>query len=223
MREYGVERSSANDSGRHLGHSIERLVATDGSAAHGWPTRLVAGKAPRRDLADAIHALCMLHGHHPGMADEARARGVQPEAADWLATAADGFAAERAVLASLVAVVGHLPSTPGHAESETAILTQRHALEMLARSDRCGCASGAVAALVLDWPAIRRVLDRAGEAFGLAAASSSLPDALVTIDALALLETTPGGERAIGFGAQQLLAQHRGLWTLLEARAEARG
>ena len=30
-------------------------------------------------------------------------------------------------------------------------------------------------------------------------------------------------ERALGFGAQQLLLQHRGLFDLLQARAEARG
>jgi hypothetical protein len=29
-------------------------------------------------------------------------------------------------------------------------------------------------------------------------------------------------ERAMSFGAQQLLAQHRGLWDLLEARKAAR-
>jgi len=32
----------------------------------------------------------------------------------------------------------------------------------------------------------------------------------------------PALERAIMFGVQQLLVQHRGLWDLLEARAEAR-
>jgi hypothetical protein len=41
---------------------------------------------------------------------------------------------------------------------------------------------------------------------------------------MALIEAagTPAIERAILFGAQQLLVQHRGLWDLLEARAEAR-
>lgn len=217
-----MERSRADGGRSDAGGLVERLVASDGSVAHTWPRRLAAGTAPRRDLADAVHALCMLHGHHPGLADDARARGVQDEAAEWFALAAESFAAERAVLASLVAVVGHLPSTPGHAESEAAILTQRHALEMLSRSDRRGCASGAIAALLLDWPAIRGVLDRAGDAFGLASPPSSLPEPSITAAALALLGATPASERAIGFGAQQLLAQHRGLWSLLEARAEAR-
>jgi hypothetical protein len=34
---------------------------------------------------------------------------------------------------------------------------------------------------------------------------------------------SPAMERAISFGAQQILAQHRGLWDLLEARQLARG
>jgi hypothetical protein len=33
---------------------------------------------------------------------------------------------------------------------------------------------------------------------------------------------SPSFERAMSFGAQQLLAQHRGLWDLLEARQAAR-
>lgn len=201
---------------------VERLVAADGGATHRWPVHLATGKASRRDLADAVHALCMLHGHYPGMADAARASGVQADAAGWLELVAGAFAAERAVLAAIVAGVGPLPSTPGHAESETAILAQRHALQMLARSDRSGCASGAVAALILDWPVVRRVMDRADQVFGLTPVASALPDPAVTIAAIDRLGTTPAGERAIGFGAQQLLAQHRGLWTLLEARAEAR-
>ena len=202
---------------------VERLVGADGSATHDWPRRLAAGKASRRDLADAVHALCMLHGHHPGMADAAGIRGAQIDATDWLRLVAAGFAGERAVLAAIVAAAGPLPSTPGHAESETAILTQRHTLEMLARSDRGGCASGAVAALILDWPVIRCVIDRAGDAFGTSPAASALPDLDATSIAIDQLGATAACERAIGFGAQQLLAQHRGLWSLLEARAEARG
>jgi hypothetical protein len=34
---------------------------------------------------------------------------------------------------------------------------------------------------------------------------------------------SPGTARALGFGGEQLLLQHRALFDLLEARAEARG
>ncbi len=39
---------------------------------------------------------------------------------------------------------------------------------------------------------------------------------------LAQTPLSPGVERAMLFGAEQFLAQHRGLWQLLEARASAR-
>ena len=216
-----MERSIASVEATGAWPLVERLVAADGSGAHRWPLHLTSATAQRRDLADAVHALCMLHGHHPGLADEARARGAQPGADDWMELVAKDFAGERAGLAALVSAAGPLPSTPGHAVSESAILAQRHALAMLARSDRSGCATGAVAALALDWLAIRRVLDRAATAFGLERAAASG----IGIAGGSSLEftATAGSERAIGFGAQQLLAQHRGLWDLLEARAEARG
>ena len=215
-------QSVANEFGGGAWPLVQRLVAADGSAGHRWVDRLAGRAVERRDLADAVHALCMLHGQHPGMADDARARGVQPAADDWLHLVSDGFAAERAGLAALVSAAGPLPSTPGHAISEAAILAQRHALAMLARSDRGGCATGAVAALALDWAAIRRVLARAAEMFGTALHPVPLAGGDEAAAALAQIGGSPGGERAIGFGAQQLLAQHRGLWDLLEARAEAR-
>ncbi|WP_438827192.1 DUF6975 family protein, partial [Sphingomonas bacterium] len=75
-----------------------------------------------------------------------------------------------------------------------------------------------VAALLVDWGAIRQVLAAAAERFGVTLAPSALPsDERI---AAALADT---GERATGFGAQQLFARHRGLFGLLEARASARG
>lgn len=143
------------------GPLVIHIVDADGSGAHGWAAALATVRANRRDLTDAVHALCMLYGSHPGLADDARARAAQPAADRWLATVCDGFADERAVLAQLASAAGPLPSTPGQANSENAILAQRHALAMLAASDRLGCATGAVAALVLDWTGVRAVLDRA--------------------------------------------------------------
>jgi len=201
---------------------VVRLAAADGSAAQGWAARLATRAATRRDLCDAVHALCMLYGSYPGLADEALMRHVQGDADGWLAEVAQGFAAERSAIASLVTAGGSLPSTPGQAVSEAAILGQRRALEMLARSDRRGCASGTVVALLIDWPAIRRVLDNAGHCFGVAVPPPRLPDEIDIATMVASLGDTPATERAIAFGAQQLLAQHRGLWSLLEARAEAR-
>ncbi|HXH17091.1 MAG TPA: hypothetical protein VNJ10_13270 [Sphingomonas sp.] len=157
------------------------------------------------------------------MIAEVLAHNAQPDARDWLASTAPGFVAERTYLAYLTAAVGPLPSTPGQAESEAALIGERHALDMLARSERIGCATGAAAALVYDWTAIRRVLDIAAERFGVTVPASTLPPEPDTAAAIATLGATPRCERAILFGAQQLFAQHRGLWSLLEARASARG
>jgi len=212
------ERRAAVAAARNDG-TIARLVAADGGARHPHRARLLAGRAAARDWSDLVHALCAVHGDHPGMADEALAHGAQPAAAAWLEAAARAFAVERGRLARLVAAAGPLPSTPGQAESEAALAGQRHALGMLARSDRAGCATGAVAALVAEWQALAPLLALAAERFGIAAEGGDFPP-LAEADALA---ATPGEARAAAFGAQQLLAQSRGAWDLLEARAAARG
>ena len=202
---------------------IAALTATDGSAAQALPHALARRETQMRDLADAVHALCSLHGYKPGVIEHAASRNTQPAAQNWLIHVSAVFAEERAYLAKLAAAAGHAPSTPGQAESEAAILGQRHALEMLAQSDRTGCATGAAIALVLDWAVIRRTLDVAAERFGITPPSFELPGEAEIEGLIPSLDQTPAVERAMAFGAQQLLAQHRGLWGLLESRASARG
>ena len=198
------------------GATLRRLLAADGTAAHAYPDRLAAPRAAARDLGDAVHALCAVHGHHPDLLAIAASLSRTDHERAWLEQAASGFAAERSALAQLVSAAGPLPSTPGQAAAEAALTAQRHALEMLARSERAGVALGAAAALVGDWQAIRAVLVRAAERFGVELRAAP------ALDTPTLLDETTALERAVGFGAQQLLAQHRGLWSLLEARASAR-
>jgi len=202
--------------------TILALVSADGSAAHGWARHLTTSRASTRDLADAAHTLCALHGRHPGVIDHAAEHDRQSIAREWLIEAAAAFAVERSWLASVTAAAGPLPSTPGQAESESAITAQHHALEMLAQSDRSGCAVGASVALVLDWAIVRAVLDNTAERAGLRQADSALPVENETAIIVSVASENPAIERAMAFGAQQLLAQHRGLWDLLEARAGAR-
>lgn len=211
-----MQRSDAIADGGATG-TLRRLLAADGTAAHPHAHRLAEPRSSPRDLGDAVHALCTVHGQHPDLLTLAAALGHEPVARDWLAVAAHGFATERAALARLAAAAGPLPSTPGQAETSAALSQERHALEMLARSERGGVALGAAAALVGDWAAIRRTLTRAADRFGIELPPSALPDTATLLDA------TPAPERAIAFGAQQLLGLHRGLWSLLEARASARG
>lgn len=198
------------------------LAGSDGSANHPYLRRLIDDIQPLRDLGDAVHYICLLHGRHPGVIDHALGHARMPIESGWIEAAADAFADERAYLVRLVAAAGPLPSTPGHAESEAAAAAQRHALEMLAQSDRAGCATGAAVALAIDWTTIRQVLDTAAHRFGVTPAVSTLPLAEETVSVVDALARECAIERAMLFGAQQVYAQHRGLWDLLEARAGAR-
>ncbi len=116
-----------------------------------------------------------------------------------------------------------MPSTPGAAETESSLAGARHALETLALSERRGCALGAATALVGDWWPIRRLLDRAASRVGIEAPAPSLPDEASVIDVIDGAAADAASSRALAFGGEQLLLQHRALLDLLEARASARG
>lgn len=199
-------------------------VANSGSARHPQLAALLAssGPASARDIADAVHMLCHLYGRHPGLLDLALQTCPRGVTRDWLAEAAEAFERERLYLVRLTAAIGPQPSTVGAAETEAALLAQRHALETLATSERSGCALGAATALVEDWRSLRRLLDRAAARAGIDAPTSTLPDEESVAQAIHVGADTPGAERALAFGSEQLLLQHRSLLDLLEARAESR-
>ncbi|SDD21871.1 hypothetical protein SAMN05444678_110133 [Sphingomonas sp. YR710] len=203
---------------------IGALLRADGGAHHPYMAGEIfaAGRDLPRNLADAVHYLCTLHGDHPGIIDLARDKGGFGPAAEWLDDAASGFAQERLYLTKVVVAAGPLPSTAGQADSAAAVAGQRHALEMLARSDRTGCAIGAGLALALDWRAIRTVIDAAAQRFGVELTPPALPSSRATMMVAAAAAGSVSIERAMIFGAQQMLVQHRGLWDLLHARQLAR-
>lgn len=206
---------------------LEALVAADGTAAHAYATRASTGVSREAllslaDLADAAYYLCLLHGRHPGVIDHAATRSADNDARQWLIEAADGFARERSYLTQVTVAAGPAPSTAGQADCETVVSQQRHALDMLAQSDRRGCAMGAAMALVLDWRAVRHVLDMAAIRAGLEPQTCTLPDRAGTLTVARAVGGDDAIDRAIQFGARQLLNQHRGLWDLLAARADLR-
>jgi hypothetical protein len=200
-------------------------IAGEGSARHPHLAALLegAGRHSGRDMADAVHLLCSLHGHYPGLIEIALQRCPNGPVRDWLAHASDGFERERLYLVRLTAAVGPLPSTPGAAETEASLVAARHALETLATSERDGCALGAATALVCDWWPLRRLLDRAAARAGTETPAPSLPDEASVVAIVDVAGANPGSARALAFGGEQLLLQHRALLDLLEARAEARG
>ena len=114
---------NAHDSVRQadVGEILSALARHEGSASHSYPImKLSAGAAVARDLADAVHYLCTLHGRQPGVIDLAATRPASPRVNDWAGAAVAGFARERAYLTRVVVAAGPLPSTPGQAESGAA-------------------------------------------------------------------------------------------------------
>ena len=200
-------------------------VETQGSADHPYRSALLAATGPHsgRDLADCVHLFCSLYGRHPGLIELALNNCPAGRVRDWLREASDAYERERLYLVRLTAAVGPLPSTPGSAETEAALVGQRHAIETLARSERRGCALGAATALMADWPAVRALLDRAADRIGMQKPALQVPDANSIVRVIADGTDGLASERALGFGGEQLLLQNRGLFDLLEARAHARG
>jgi len=200
-------------------------VAGEGCARHPYLSALLEASGPHtgRDLSDAVHLLCSLHGRYPGLIELALQRSSSGPAQVWLSQASEAFERERLYLVRLTSAVGPLPSTPGAAETESSLVAARHALETLAHSERKGCSLGAATALVGDWWPIRRLLDRAAARVGIQSPAPSLPDEESVIEAINSSSDDLAGDRALAFGSEQLLLQHRALLDLLEARAEARG
>ena len=200
-------------------------VAGDGLARHSHLAALLDGTGRHcgRDLSDSVHLLCSLYGRYPGLVEIALQRCPKGPVREWLIHASEAFERERLYLVRLTASVGPLPSTPGAAETESSLVAARHALETLAMSERDGCALGAATALVCDWWPVRRLLDRAAARVGTEAPAPSLPDEASVVSIIDHATVTAGSARALAFGGEQLRRQHRALFDLLEARAEARG
>jgi hypothetical protein len=203
------------------------LVTREGTAGHAYCTPSIA-RSPdgfvrnSTDFADAVHHLSLLHGHIPGVIDHAAIRIADNGARNWLLKAVDGFGRERLYLNAIVVAAGPLPSTAGQDQVTTIIAQQCRALDMLAQSDRRGCAMGAAMALVMDWTAIRKLFDGGAVRLGITPPTLALPDWGETLEILTALEEEYPIGRAVQFGAGQLLGQHRGVWDLLQARAQVR-
>ncbi len=219
-----LSRSSASSDVANL---FVELLASDGTAAHPYCGPVVMGDRQSfvRDLvdfADFVHLVTLLHGQVPGLIDHAASRTVEVAARAWLLQSLEYFAIEREYLGRLCVAVGPLPSTTGHHATTTIVAQQRHAIEMLAQSDRRGCALGTAVTMVLEWEAIRAILDAGAMRLGIEPPARRLPGRAETIKLLGELPEPERIARAMMFGASQLLGQHNGMWDLLEARADIR-
>ena len=93
-----VDRSAVSVAEAHLAR-----VAADGSSRHRFLTALLDASTlnPARDLADAVHLLCGLHGNQPSLVELAHRNSADGPARDWLARAAESFERERLFLVRL--------------------------------------------------------------------------------------------------------------------------
>lgn len=220
MAQSGVARQM----GSAVAEAHAARLGAAGSVTHAHAADLAGPLAPyrARDLDDFVHLLCAVYGLQPTVVELALGSAPPASVRVWLEAAAAAFERERLYLVRLTSAAGPMPSTPGAAETEAALLAQRHALETLARSERSGCALGAATALVADWMALRPLLDRVALRVGVEVPPCALPGEAATARALEEGAVNLAAERAIRFGAEQLLLQQRALFDLLEARSEAR-
>jgi hypothetical protein len=223
-----VSLSVAKAAGAGTGELLLACVADQGSAGHPYfaSEPLTSGPDSARNLADAIDFLTearqLAQLRHPGIVDHAAGRTPESDARAWLIAAGEAMAVERQYLTRLAVAAGPVPSTPGGAGSETAVIAQSSALATLAQSDRRGCALGAALAFAADWSPIRDLLDGAARRLGVEVPPRGVDGAGSLRPIADAVGTDPAVERAMLFGAQQLALQHRALWDLLEARSEAR-
>jgi hypothetical protein len=143
---------------------------------------------------------------------------VDDAARKWLIRAIDAFAAERAFLNALTVAAGPERRHTGENKIAGLILGQAKNFEMLATSDRKGCPAGAAIAFVIDWQRSRLLLSAVALHVGLDVPPCTLPEIDECCDLAEKLGMTESYRRAMRFGAEQILAQQRGLWQLIAAR-----
>lgn len=169
-------------------------------------------------VADVAHFINISHGRHPGVIDYAAHKITDDAARKWLIRAIDAFAVERACLNALTVAAGPERRHSGENKVAALISGQAKNFEMLASSDRKGCPAGAAIAFVIDWQRSRPLLSAVALHVGLDVPPCTLPSADECSDVAEKLGATESYCRAMRFGADQILAQQRGLWQLIAAR-----
>ena len=214
-----------------FGKTFVRLVTSQGSLMVVEPLKAFLGdRGDRPDLrtpiknaraaliADVAHFINISHGRYPGIIDHAASKIVDDVARRWLVQAIDGFAAERAFLNRLTVEAGPIRRHTGQDKITALITGQSKNFEMLATSDRKGCPAGAALAFTIDWHQTRPLLDRIALHIGMEPPVVTLPAVTTTAQLVGQIVQDEAYRRAMGFGAEQLLAQQRGLWHLIAAR-----
>ncbi len=203
---------------------LDPALFEGGAGEHPWMRRLASdpGRGAGPDLADAIHWLALLHGGAAGLVDGASLLARSDRERRFLNGAFDAWQSERAALASLAVAVGPVPSTSGHHLDEVTTADLAHAIATLATSERDGVSLGAATALIVEWHGLRALMERAAERFGCDIRPCVLPSQADLLATVAGFIDAPGVERAMAFGADQLVRQHGTFVAMLQRRSAAR-
>lgn len=183
------------------------------------PALRASGKATKAALlADIAHFMHISHGRYPGVVEYAAQKILDDAVRGWLIRAIDAMLVERAFLNMLTVTAGPIRRLASQDNINAVVDGQAKNFQMLATSDRKGCAFGAAIAFVLDWHQTRPLLDIVAHQMGLASPTVTLPS---LAECVLLVQSEDRGDnfrRAMAFGAEQTLAQQRGLWRLVVAR-----
>jgi len=194
---------------------LQQYLARSGSR----PDLRSTAKAARAALlADIAHFMHISHGRHPGIIDHAALKIVDIAARNWLIQAIDGIAAERAFLNKLTVIAGPIRRLSGQEKVSAIVENQAKSFQMLSTSDREGCPAGVVIAFIVDWHQTRNLLGMVADEIGVQPTPLLLPSVDACAELARQLDDSTAYRRAMAFGAQQILAQQRGLWQLIVAR-----
>ena len=224
MAEANLYPDPANPGIAPANADIAALLRQDGSLSHEYFTQLLedSSSSQAADLADIAHFFCLMHGRFPGVIDYAAGHSPNEHMREWLVRTGEAFAAERALLTKLTVAAGPIVSTVGQDQCNNVVIGARNALDMLAQSDRNGCAFGAAIALAIDWISIRQVLGHIALRVGLEARPLTMPTLDECHAFLSKFDDDAVMRRAIIFGITQMMAQHRAIWDLMESRHDNR-
>lgn len=206
-----------------LKDQLENIFQSRSCQNHPFIVELAANPQlyARTTFADVLHHLGLLYGTRPNFFDIIEVY-TPVELRDWLTLARDSFAYERSLVTKLVVAAGPPPARIGQTRVSTAVDSARHALLTLAGSERLGCALGAAGALVLDWAAVGHLLRQIAATLDIEAIQPAYTKPSVTdcYNMLEIAATLPAGERAVLFGFQALLSQHRAFWDIVASRSQ---
>lgn len=215
---HGFARGVHDEGGSSIAASLlDFLLRSDGNE----PLRNIVRLSRPALKADIAHFLNIAFGRYPGIVDHAASTINDAAPRAWLDQSVAGFAAERAFLNRMTVAAGPIHRQIGQERISATLDALARSMDMLATSERAGCAAGAAIAFVMDWQETRPLLEHIALSLSLEVPVQSLPDTASSLALVDLLSANPSIRRAMAFGSQQMLAQQRGLWRIIEVRHQS--